>query len=69
MNQQVMDQIDQFGQSSKLSYIDWAAAVRARSLGPNRIKGDHIFHYGVEPRLVLVQMLTNHLVERGILLL
>jgi hypothetical protein len=68
MNQQAMDQIDKFGPSSHLSYIDWCAAVPARSLGPNRIKGDTPFHYGVEPYHVLVQMLMNHLVQRGVLL-
>jgi len=69
MNQQAMNQIDKVsvGPSSNLSYVNWGGAVRPRSLGKNRIQGDSLFHYGVEPRHVLVQMLTNHLVQRGAL--
>ncbi|KAI2489178.1 hypothetical protein MHU86_25416 [Fragilaria crotonensis] len=67
MNDAVMDTIDSFGAETNLTYIHWAGAVRERSFASDRIEGDSSSHYGVEPRLVLVQMLTNHLVDRGIL--
>ena len=67
LNEAVMDTIDSYGAESNLTYINWAGAVRERSHAPHRIEGDSMSHYGVEPRLVLVQMLTNHLLERGIL--
>ena len=44
-----------------LTYINWGGAVQARSFGKERIAGDTWLHYGPEPRVVLVQMLTNHL--------
>jgi hypothetical protein len=67
LNDAVMDTIESYGAESNLTFIDWAGAVRERSHGPHRIEGDSMSHYGVEPRLALVQMLTNHLVDRGIL--
>ena len=42
-----------------IQYIHWGGAVKARSFGKTRIKGDSINHYGVEARLVALQMLTN----------
>ena len=67
MNNVAMDMIDSLGGESGLTYINWGGAVRERSFGPDRILGDHQYHYGVHPRLVLMQMLTNHLVDRGVL--
>jgi hypothetical protein len=48
---------------SNLTFVDWGAAVRPRSFS-ERIRGDIAAHYGLEPRLVLIQMLTNHWLER-----
>lgn len=48
-----------------LTYINWGGAVEDRSFGLERIIGDLPSHYGVEPRVVLVQMLTNHLHDLG----
>jgi hypothetical protein len=66
MNNAAMDFIDSLQGQSGLTYIDWGGAVLERSFGPDRIAGDLAAHYGVEPRFVLMQMLTNHLAERGI---
>ncbi|KAI2505791.1 hypothetical protein MHU86_8653 [Fragilaria crotonensis] len=66
MNSVAMDFVDSLQGQSGLTYIDWGGAILERSFGPERITGDLDAHYGVEPRLVLMQMLTNHLVERGV---
>jgi hypothetical protein len=52
-------------QAPNLTYINWGGAVEDRSFGKERIFGDHPSHYGPEPRVVLVQMLTNHLHDLG----
>jgi hypothetical protein len=49
---------------SNLTCINWSGAVYPRSFGENRIKGDHPEHYGLQGRLVLIQMITNHLASR-----
>jgi hypothetical protein len=49
---------------SNLTCINWSGAIYPRSFGSDRIKGDHPEHYGLEARLVLIQMITNHLVTR-----
>jgi hypothetical protein len=46
-----------------LTIVDWAAAILPRSFG-ERIEGDMTSHYGLEPRLVMMQMMTNHWLER-----
>ncbi|KAI2505790.1 hypothetical protein MHU86_8652 [Fragilaria crotonensis] len=66
INNAAMDFVDSLQGQSGLTYIDWGGAILERSFGPDRIEGDIKAHYGVEPRLVLMQMLTNHLVERGV---
>jgi hypothetical protein len=66
MNNAAMDFIDSLQGQSGLTYINWGGAVLERSFGPDRIAGDIAPHYGAEPRFVLMQMLTNHLVERGL---
>lgn len=65
-SKEIMDRIDAL-QNSQVSYIDWGAAIYDRSLGDRRINGDSVWHYGVEPRVVLIQMLTNHLLDRDVL--
>jgi hypothetical protein len=46
-----------------LTFVDWAGAVRPRSF-TERIIGDIPPHYGFEPRHAMIQMLTNHWLER-----
>jgi len=46
-----------------LTYVDWGGAIQSRSFGKERIQGDLKPHYGLEPRLVLIQMITNRLKE------
>jgi hypothetical protein len=73
-NQMVMDLIDEFNHHyqaemkmlSNLSYVDWGGAIEPRSFGNERITGDLKPHYGLEPRLVLSQMITNNLRDRGV---
>ena len=68
MNNAAMDMIDSLDAGeSGLTYINWGGAIRDRSFGPDRIAGDLMYHYGAQPRLVLMQMLTNHLVDEGVL--
>jgi hypothetical protein len=45
----------------RMTYVDWGSAVEPRSFGADRIAGDIHAHYGLEPRLVLVQMIANRL--------
>jgi hypothetical protein len=73
LNKRTMDKIDQFTSElwhnhtikSNLTYVDWGGAVFPRSIGKEKIRGDMHPHYGLEPRHVLVQMITNHLASRG----
>lgn len=64
MNEVIMDSIDQM-QNPFLTYIHWGGAMRPRALFPHRIAGDNKAHFGVEGRLVLIHMLTNHLLDVG----
>ena len=64
INRYVLDQAKN-STNSAISYVDWAKAIEARSFGKERIQGDVRAHYGVQPRLVLLQMLTNCLVDKG----
>jgi len=48
--------------SNQVQYIHWGGAVEPRSFGSARIRGDTVAHYGLEARLVFLQMLTNVLV-------
>jgi len=64
INEHVMDILDQ---QQGIRYIHWGGAVEARSIGETRIKGDSINHYGIVPRLVALQMLTNTLVQQNVL--
>jgi hypothetical protein len=57
--------VEQTAPAPNLTYINWGGAVEDRSFGKDRIIGDHPSHYGTEPRVVLVQMLTNHLHDLG----
>lgn len=66
MNQQLVEAIE-WTDNPLVTVLDWASAVLARSSTGTRIKGDIKAHYGLEPRLVLMQMLTNHLIDQGTL--
>lgn len=72
MNKQSMDNIDRLRRNDsrsfhapKLTYVNWGDAVLPRSDGPDRINGDHVAHYDLEARMVLLQMVTNHLMDIG----
>jgi hypothetical protein len=72
MNDFLMDEIDKYtadyaarGLISNLTYINWGGAVEPRSLDEDRIYGDNKAHYGIEPRLVMIQQMTNFLQDRG----
>ncbi|GAX09852.1 hypothetical protein FisN_11Lh170 [Fistulifera solaris] len=67
LNEMVMDVIDQTTgvDNSQFSYLDWGGAVEPRSKPGERIVGDLKAHYGLEPRLVLIEMITNQLQEEG----
>jgi hypothetical protein len=72
LNKRVLDQINSISTRlqqenntvSNLTCINWAGAVLPRSFGSDRIHGDTGDHYGLEARLVLVQMVTNQLASR-----
>jgi len=59
-----MEQKNRNQSMSMVSYVDWGQAMLPRLFPPTRIVGDIPPHYGLEARLMFVQMLTNHLVER-----
>jgi hypothetical protein len=78
MNSRVMDRIDALRASDDtaglsadsfrggvFTHVNWGAAVEPRSFGKERNVGDHVAHCGLESRLVLFQMMTNHLRDSG----
>ena len=42
-----------------LIYVDWGEAIKPRSFGAHRIKGDIQLHYGFDARMVALQQLAN----------
>jgi hypothetical protein len=72
VNKRVLDQINSIAIKlqqenntvSNLTCINWPGAIYPRSFGSERIKGDSLEHYGLDARLVLIQMITNHLASR-----
>ena len=65
VNNAIMESVDksnsEHNNKDRISYVDWGGAIAPRSYGIDRIKGDMVAHYGVEPRLVLIQMIANQL--------
>jgi hypothetical protein len=51
--------------NANLMYVNWGKAMQPRSFGPDALDGDIHAHYAMEARLVLVQMITNRLVDNG----
>lgn len=65
MNDRMLNKFDAYMarmDHGRFSYVDWAGAVRERSF-EHRIVGDMKPHYGLEPRLVSIHMITNVLQE------
>jgi hypothetical protein len=62
MNNVTIDLINREG-TSRMSVVDWGSAVEQRSFGAARIQGDMKPHYGFEPRHVLIQMISNILLN------
>lgn len=72
LNKMTMDKIDQIranntlqGLPNRFSYVNWGGAVLSRSRPGERIQGDMHPHYGLEPRHVLIEMVTNHVEDEG----
>jgi len=63
--QNVVHNINNHAHDTPINFtiLEWAAAVKPRLFGEDRIKGDIHPHYGLEARLVMMQMLTNLWVE------
>ncbi|CAB9527879.1 expressed unknown protein [Seminavis robusta] len=80
MNDIVMDHLDKQQQLSAekatttitnhnhwMTYVNWGGAVEPRSFGANnRLAGDIPAHYGIQPRLVLHQMIANTMYQRAL---
>lgn len=66
LNRESMDAIEQYNNSG-FTYVNYGAAVEPRSFQEKRIGGGHVAHYGFGARLVLLQMIVNHLVEMNVL--
>lgn len=47
-----------------MTYVDWAAVIAKRSFGKDRIRGDLNEHYGLEARLLFIQMLMHELLSQ-----
>eukprot|EP00970_Alexandrium_tamarense_P011001 scaffold2306_cov179-Alexandrium_tamarense.AAC.22 len=45
--------------------MDWGSAMKSRSHGKDRLRGDMQAHYGLEARILQAQMLVNLLYEHG----
>jgi hypothetical protein len=77
MNSRVMDRTDALRanddtgltadsyRADVFTCVNWGASVEPRSFGKERNVGDDVFHCGLESRLVLFQMMTNHLRDLG----
>jgi hypothetical protein len=69
LNQRLMDTIDKLHDNNntnmKMTYVNWGEAVEPRSFDVERLSGDMHAHYSHEPRVVLIQMITNHLHDIG----
>lgn len=61
-NNDIINRIEQYG-GPRVRYVDWGGAIRARSFGNDRIRGDMLVHYGLDARLVEVQMFANEIVN------
>jgi hypothetical protein len=65
INERSMGHIDSFNEAnrgnSNITYVDWGTEVLPRSNGVERIKGDIRPHYGLEARLLFLQLLMNEL--------
>ncbi|GAX14364.1 hypothetical protein FisN_11Hh179 [Fistulifera solaris] len=66
LNNVTMNKLDQVrvnntlnGLPNRFNYVNWGGAVLARSRPGERIRGDMKPHYGLEPRHVLIEMITN----------
>ena len=55
-------------QKSNFLCMDWGSAIEHRSHGKDRLRGDMQAHYGLEARVLQVQMITNLLYEHGYVL-
>ena len=66
LNKDLMDSLD-FYQNPGVTYVNYGEAIEPRSFGPRQIKGDHVAHYGFQARIVLIEMLVNHLLDLGVL--
>jgi hypothetical protein len=65
--QQANAEIRNFIQSQKnMVLMDLEPAIAARSFGQTRIVGDNGYHYGLEARLMMIQLLMNCLKEHEI---
>jgi hypothetical protein len=72
VNKRVLDQINSISTRlqqesntvSNLTCINWPGAIFPRSFRSDRIAGDSLEHYGLEARLVFIQMITNQLASR-----
>jgi hypothetical protein len=72
VNKRVLDEINSISTRlqqesntvSNLTCINWPGAIFPRSFGNTRIAGDTWNHYGLEARLVFIQMVTNQLASR-----
>jgi hypothetical protein len=64
-NERSIGHIDSFNKanigSSNITYVDWGEEIWPRSNGEDRIKGDIDAHYGLEARLLFLQLLMNEL--------
>lgn len=53
------------GSKSNFLCLDFGSAIEHRSQGRSRLRGDMQAHYGLEARVLQVQMITNLLFEHG----
>jgi hypothetical protein len=66
LNRGVKNRIDSLRTRSStltknLAYIDWGTAIWSRSTGEDRIEGDIPVHYGLQARLLFLNMLVHEL--------
>lgn len=65
MNQRVIRHIHSLqtngNDASNITYVDWGSEIAPRSIGGDRIQGDMPAHYGLEARLLFLQLLMNEL--------
>jgi len=63
LERQIQNASSTNNKNGRIQIVDWGTAIYPRSFRPNRIEGDLAPHYGLEARLLMVQMTTQQVLD------